>query len=96
MYTFREFYIPERMMGGLDRYIRHGCPPGDFLTAVICNDLRAACEQADDENILNIPAYVAYLYNEAPAQCWGSRAKMESWVSYWEALREAEEIGVKP
>ena len=81
MYQFREFYIPERMMGGIRRYIEHGIPPGDFLTAVICNDLKEAIGRADDENIKNIPAYVAYFYNEAPAPCWGSIELMQSWIA---------------
>ena len=79
-YQFKEFYIPERMMGGISRYIEQGIPPGDFLTAIITNDLREAVGRADDENLRNIPAYVSYFYNEAPRQCWGSQAKMDAWL----------------
>ena len=79
-YIFRDFYIPEYMMEGLRRYIDHGQRPGGFLTAVICNDLRQACATADDVNLRNIPAYVAYFYNEAPSPCWGSREKMDKWI----------------
>lgn len=78
-YKFREWYIPDRMMGGLERWIVHGTPPGDFLTAVLNNDLREAIGRADDENMRNLPAFVAYLYNEAPGQCWGSPEKVELW-----------------
>ena len=87
-YQFRGFYIPERMMGGIDRYIESGIPPGDFLTAIICNDLREACSRADDENLKNIPAYVAYFYNEAPTFCWGSEGQMKRWMK--ETREEAE------
>ena len=80
MYQFREFYIPEHMMGGIERYVNQGIPPGDFLRAVICNDLSGAVGRADDENIRNLPAYVAYFYNEAPGTCWGSIAKMVAWM----------------
>ena len=79
-YIFRDFYIPEYMMEGIRRYIDHGQRPGRFLTAVICNDLREACAMADDVNIRNLPAYVAYFYNEAPSPCWGSREKMDEWI----------------
>ena len=79
-YTFREFYIPDRMMGGLIRYIENGIAPGDFLTAVICNDLNGAVGNADDENVRNLPAYIGYLYNEAPSACWGSLEKMLNWM----------------
>ena len=76
----KNFYIPERMMGGIERYINDKINPGDFLQAVICNDLREAVGRADDENIRNLPAYVAYFYNEAPSLCWGSKEKMEAWL----------------
>ncbi len=81
MYKFQEFYIPDRMMPSLRRYIEEKIQPGDFLTAVIQNNLSEACSRADDENMRNLPAYAAYLYNEAPAVCWGSKEKMEKWLA---------------
>ena len=80
-YRFREFYIPEHMMGGIRRYIDHGMLPGGFLQAVISNDLEWACARADDESLKNLPAFVAYFYNEAPSDCWGSHQKMKYWIT---------------
>jgi hypothetical protein len=80
-YDFGAFYIPERMMGSIQRYVELGIPPGDFLTAIICNDLREAVGRADDENMANIPAFVSYFYNEVPSQCWGSRENMDAWMA---------------
>lgn len=79
-YEFNEYYIPERMMGGIQRYVEHGIEPGGFLTAIIQNNLSQAIGQADTENMKNIPAFVAYFYNECPIGCWGSKEKMESWI----------------
>lgn len=73
-------YIPERMMGGIQRYIDDRIRPGDFLQAVISNDLKLAVGYADEENLRNLPAYVAYFYNEAPSNCWGSRSTMKAWL----------------
>lgn len=73
--------IPPRMMAALRRYLDEHQPVGDFLTAVICNDLRGACGHADHENAGIIPVYVAYLYNEAPAASWGSQQKHSAWLS---------------
>lgn len=81
MYKFQKYYIPDRMMDGIERYIKYGVIPGDFLKAIICNDLKEAIGQADDENINNLPAYVGYFYNEAPADCWGNHKKMIVWVN---------------
>ena len=80
MYAFKEFYIPERMMGGIERYINHGITPGHFLTAVLKNDLMEAISHGDLENQKNLVAYAGYLYNEAPTACYGSPEKVKAWV----------------
>jgi len=48
MATLRYEHLPEGLRGGMNRYIEHRVPPGNFLTAVLSNDLRRACERADD------------------------------------------------
>jgi hypothetical protein len=83
-YSFRGFTIPEHMMRSLRRYIQQGAPVGDFLTAVLENDLGKACGHADSENLQNLPAFVAYLYNEAPSGCHGSPEKVRAWLSHFE------------
>jgi hypothetical protein len=80
--TEHGFYIPERMMGGLLRYINNGVPTGNFLYSVLCNDLQHAVGYADEENLRNLPAYVMYLYNEAPSTCWGSPEKVAAYLIY--------------
>ena len=90
-YRFRDFYIRPDMLEGIQIYIEHGLDPGSFLTAVICNDLNEAVGRADDENLHNLPAFVAYFYNECPAPCWGSRGKMVAWIKGREALKAVEE-----
>lgn len=79
-YEFLTYYVPERMMGGIENYVHLGLRPGDFLTAVISNDLASACGRADSENLANLPAFVAYFYNLTPHACWGSVNKMEDWI----------------
>lgn len=80
MYKFQSFYISDRMMPGIKRYIEDGIQPGRFLTAIIQNNFSEVCGQADDENIQNLPAYAAYFYNEAPSDCWGTKEKMTAWM----------------
>jgi len=79
-YVFQGFYIPPRMNGGLKRYVLDGVRPGQFLEAVISNDLRESVGRADDENMRNLPAYAAFLYNYFPAGSWGSPQAMEKWI----------------
>ena len=78
-YKFYEFEVSDFMVSELEDYFRNGTVLGGFLTAVLTNDLRGACERADSENLRNLPAFVAYLYNNAPSDCWGSKAKVEAW-----------------
>ena len=95
-YQFRQWFIPERMMGGITRYVEQGIPPGDFLTAIIENNLSEAIGRADDENMANIPAYCAYFYNEAPSPCWGSPAKRRAWLTMKAEERAAREDAKEP
>jgi len=67
-------------MGGMQRYIEKGIAPGDFLTAVICNDLTESFARADDINRGIMFDIVCFMYNEAPSLCWGSREIMDAWI----------------
>ncbi len=80
MYTFQRWHIPYRMMGGLREYAKNHIEPGHFLTAVLENNLKDAVDRADDENLENLPAFVAYCWNELPINCWGSREKVQAWL----------------
>ena len=71
------------MLDALRRYLFEGSPPGDFLSAVLSNDLREAVGRADDDNIRAIPAYIALLYNEAPGTAWGSPENVSAWLKVW-------------
>jgi hypothetical protein len=72
--------IPEHMQAALRRYVLEGRRPGDFLTAVICNDLRNAVGRADETNLPLLKLYVQWLYNIAPGLCWGSTETMLKWM----------------
>lgn len=72
------------MAGGVRRYIEHGVNPGHFLTAVICNDLKAAFTRADSENIRLMHDWVKFFYNEIQSNAWGSPEKMNSWLAHFD------------
>ena len=73
--------IPSRMQEGLKRYVIDRLLPGDFITAVVRNDLRDAVRRADDENLPLIPLYVRWFYNVAPARCHGSPEAFARWLA---------------
>lgn len=72
--------IPELTIESLRLYREHRCRPGDFLTAVLCNDLFEAFGRADDENAAAMRQICKYIYNEVPSRCWGSRERVAAWL----------------
>jgi hypothetical protein len=89
--TFRdeEFYraklhasgVPEYMHDGYILYLLHGIPPGDFLLAVLTNNLRDACGRADNDNARALSRHVYFLYNYAPGNAWGSVDDVTRWLT---------------
>lgn len=74
------YYIRPSMREALERYIREGLDPGNFLHHILIHDFYNALSLADDDNFRNIQAYAHYLYNEMPGQCHGSKEKVEAWI----------------
>lgn len=72
--------IPYYMRTGLDLWIMRGVTPGDFLSAVLKNDLMRALKYADEMNASRLFQYGSFLYNVAPANCYGSPAKFYEWA----------------
>ena len=72
--------LPEHCRGALERYIRHGIPPGHFLTALLSNDLRETFARADDINASAVRDYLVFLYSDAPSACSGSPSRFAAWV----------------
>jgi hypothetical protein len=68
------------MSGAVFRYIEHGVGPGDFLTGVICNDLKRAFAHADQANTDAMGDWVKFFYNEVQSEAWGSPEKMKDWL----------------
>jgi hypothetical protein len=81
----------EYMAGAVQRYIEHGIPPGDFLTALFNNDLKEAFRRADAENTAAMREWVIFMVNEMPADAQGSPEKVWAWIKRHEAARIAAE-----
>lgn len=78
-YEHLGYYLPERTQEALDKWAQQGIPPGGFLRAVLEDSLSKAMGKADKENMANMPAICAYVYNRIPAACWGSEEKVMLW-----------------
>lgn len=86
IFSHRGNTIPSRMWGGIARYAANGTLPGGFLRAIICNDLKDSVQQADDENVHLLAAYVSFFHCELPSACWGSHEKMRLWHESFKEL----------
>lgn len=90
--SYQGLVVPHHMRGGIAHYISAGIPPGRFLQAVICNNLREALGQADDTNRLNLFALVSWFHCEAPSLCWGTPERYEAWLRAYEDAREGKDL----
>lgn len=73
-------HIRQDFLEALGRYINDRIAPGHFLRAVLENDLREAVGRADEEALDELCSIVAWIYNEAPGNCWGSRERVQRWL----------------
>jgi hypothetical protein len=72
--------ISPRIRESLVAYAVEGRPTGDFLRAVLSNDLSDAVARADELNAVALPQIVAFVRNELPRACWGSPTAVERWL----------------
>ena len=72
--------IPARIREGLDRYACYGVQTGDFLQAVLSNNLMEAIGRADVDSLAAIQPICKYVHNALPGVCHGSPEKVRSHI----------------
>ena len=72
---------PVRILNSINAYVEHRRRPGGFIIAVLEDSLSGALRAADDASRRGLNDIVLYLWNEVPASCWGSPAKVEAWLN---------------
>lgn len=77
--ALRDRGVPEHDWDGIVRHVMNGQATGDFLTAVMENNLTEACCRADSINRHALFEIVGVLYDYTPAGCWGSPEKVKAW-----------------
>lgn len=75
--------VPASLSPALSRYLVFGLEPGAFLCAAIENDLHRAVAYSSPgfpaESFTDLQLLTRWLYNHAPAVCWGSKEKRLAW-----------------
>ncbi len=81
--TMREKHpkVPESVISGMINYGWDRIPTGSFLRAVLENDLKAACAQADDINRHLLFEIVCLMYNDLDYRCQGSPDIVKKWLA---------------
>lgn len=73
--------IPEHTMNSLLAYQNDRREPGDFLKAVLSNDLQGAMARADEENLATLKKICQFVYNRMANGCHGSREIVKQWLN---------------
>lgn len=81
--------LADWIVASLIRYVERSVPTGDCLRAALENDFRGFFMYADEATAAQAQRIAAYLHNELPADCWGSREKVRAWLRGEEDLEDA-------
>lgn len=71
--------IRPEILAAFYRHIDHGRKVGDFVTAVLENNLKESFARADDQNRIVLFEIVSFVYNVAPSGCWGNPKQVKAW-----------------
>ena len=72
--------LPPAIWAALRQYALNRKAAGNFVMAVLTNNLREAVTGADPESLAALPDIVGYCYWELPGNCWGSVSEVEAWL----------------
>jgi len=61
-------------------YAKGQYPTGDFLRAVLENDLMQAFGRADETSLKCLKDIAMFVYNEMPINCHGSKEIVKQWT----------------
>jgi hypothetical protein len=77
------------MQEGAREFVELGRAPGDFLRAVLSDQLVSAWQRADAINRAEMNTWIQWLLGEPPLACWGSPAKVQAWIDRGGMRRES-------
>lgn len=75
-----ELPVRQDVIESLERYVQHGIEPGQFLLAVLENNLMEAFGRADSYNRASLFFILRYIYNELPGNCHGSPERVREFL----------------
>lgn len=73
--------IPSPVYQALKNYLVYRRPAGDFVMAVLRNNLHESLSRADSTNLESLPIIVHFIYWSVPGNSWGSDERVKNWLS---------------
>lgn len=73
--------VKPRIKEAMLAYGSHHTPTGDFVRAVLENNLRAAVNRADLGNLVTLPAIMMFAWSDLPEESWGSPERYDAWTT---------------
>lgn len=73
--------VPPHMRDSIRLYVFNRIEPGDFLYAVLTNNLTEAAARADNINFPNLGRWAQFCMWALPAGCWGSPERVSDWLN---------------
>jgi hypothetical protein len=71
---------PVHVLDSINAYVTDRQRPGGFVTAVLEDRLTVALRAADSASRRGLDDILLYVWNEIPATCWGSPARVAAWL----------------
>ncbi|MFA6132588.1 MAG: hypothetical protein WC869_01075 [Phycisphaerae bacterium] len=87
-FTGRYTAIPECTKHGLREWVLHAQTPGHFVEAVLCNDMYAAMDRADQDNQDALLLIMTWMKWKCPTEAWLCPSRRRA-VQGLDAEREA-------
>jgi hypothetical protein len=73
--------VPTHILENLVAWGKKQHRVGDFLTAVLSNNLFEAYKRADEESAAAMRDIIKFIYNRLPNSCWGSPQAVHDWIA---------------
>jgi hypothetical protein len=73
--------LPPHMHDSIMNYVLHRLEPGDFMYAVLTNNLKEAVVHADHINKDSLVGWVEFCMWYLPSICWGSPQRVNAWLN---------------
>lgn len=73
--------LPQTSRNELIEYVLRGTRPGEFLYAVLINDLIASAQRADHANINCLRCWAQVMVWGVPMACRGTEELVENWIT---------------